>query len=206
MTDRSWTVTASRYVLKDRWISVRADDCRTPSGTVVAPYYVIESSNAVHVLAFDETDRAILVRQYRHPYGGLTLELPGGRIDPGETDPLMAAARELREETGYGGGTFEAAAILSVDPPRIANRTHFVVAHGVIPGKAAPDPSEEIEIVLIPRDELRALACRGDLVTAAHLGMILLALLRAEASGGRDKRPGSIKAHKGTTAGATPRT
>ena len=179
MTTRVWSVTNTRQIFKDRWISVRADDCVTPTGATIAPYYLVESNDFVHMLAFDASDRAILVRQYRHGFAGLTLELPGGIMDERETDVTGAAARELREETGYTGGRLRHLITLSPDPGRYTNRVHLVLAEGVIAGIAAPEPTEDIETVLVPRHELVSLACSGAVTNAGHVGLILLALTRA---------------------------
>lgn len=176
MPGPAWTVTRSRRRLQDRWISVRADDCVTASGAVVAPYYVLEFPDFVHVLATDARDRVVLVRQYRHAYAGLSLELPGGVVDPGDGDILAVAARELREETGFHGGRLSRTASLSVDPARHANRLHLVCAVDVQPGPPAPEPSEDIEVVCVSREEARDLALSGGIVNAAHVGMLLLGL------------------------------
>ncbi|MGH1573479.1 NUDIX hydrolase [Methylobacterium sp. P31] len=101
MSARGWTIRGSRHVLKDRWLGLRADDCVMPSGHVLAPYYVLEAPDIALVLGIDEADHVILVRQYRHAYGGVSLELPGGLIDPADRDIVAAAEREMREETGY---------------------------------------------------------------------------------------------------------
>jgi 8-oxo-dGTP pyrophosphatase MutT (NUDIX family) len=171
-----WSVTNTRQVFRDRWIGVRADDCVTSSGVTIAPYYLVETNDFVHMLAFDMSDRAVLVRQYRHGYAGLTLELPGGIMDERETDIPGAAARELREETGFTGGRLTHLISLSPDPGRYTNRVHLVLAEGVIAGPAAPEPTEDIETVLVPRRELPSLACSGAVTNAGHVGLILLAL------------------------------
>jgi 8-oxo-dGTP pyrophosphatase MutT (NUDIX family) len=178
MRKSEWSVTNTRQIFHDRWISVRADDCVTPSGAKIASYYLVESNDFVHTLAFDASDRAIFVRQYRHGFAGLTLELPGGIMDERETDITAAAARELREETGFSGGSLKHLISLSLDPGRYTNRVHFVLAEGVVPGIAAPEPTEEIETVLIPRGQLASLACSGAVTNAGHVGFILLALAR----------------------------
>ncbi|ANY83001.1 hypothetical protein BB934_32835 (plasmid) [Microvirga ossetica] len=96
-----WRVKASRHIHKDRWISVRADDCVTADGVDVAPFYVLEYPDVVLVLAITANDQVVLVRQYRHGLGEVTTEFPGGIIDPSDPDPIAAAARELADETGY---------------------------------------------------------------------------------------------------------
>ncbi|KAB1075778.1 NUDIX hydrolase [Methylobacterium planeticum] len=176
MRDRSWTVQRSLYALRDRWISVRADDCTTASGATVAPYYVLEFPDFVHVVALDEAGRVVLVRQYRHGHRGHSLELPGGVMDPGETDLLAVAARELREETGYVGTSLTHLATLSVDPARYANRLHLVRATGLAAGSASPEPTEDIDVVLVPRDEAIRMALSGGIVNAAHVGLLLIGL------------------------------
>ncbi len=99
MPETAWTIRKSHYIMKDRWLGLRADDCVTPSGHVLDPYYVLETADIALVLGIDAADHVILVRQYRHAYGSPSLELPGGAIDPGDTDILAAAEREMREET-----------------------------------------------------------------------------------------------------------
>src|SRR4051812_5476768 len=115
MSDRAWTVQRSSYAMRDCWISVRADDCTTPAGATVAPYYVLEFPDFVHVLALNAEDCVVLVRQYRHGHRDLSLELPGGVMDPGDDDILAVAARELREETGYTSESLAHVTTLSVD-------------------------------------------------------------------------------------------
>src|SRR3981081_726450 len=96
-----WQIKASHVIHRDRWISLRADDWVTESGVEIAPYYVLEYRDWVHVVAITPSREVVLVRQYRHAIGEVSTEIPAGALDPGETDSLAAAARELREETGY---------------------------------------------------------------------------------------------------------
>ncbi|MGH1590677.1 NUDIX hydrolase [Methylobacterium phyllosphaerae] len=84
----------------------------------------------------------------------------------------------MREETGFSGGNLSHLISLSPDPGRYTNRVHLVLAEGVVPGTAAPEPTEDIETVLVPRHELASLACSGDVTNAGHVGLILLALAR----------------------------
>lgn len=92
MNHAKWTVRRSSHVCRDRWITLREDECVTPEGVVVAPYYVVEYPDWVHVVALDDHDRLLLVRQYRHGTAEFTLELPAGRIDRADADALAAGA------------------------------------------------------------------------------------------------------------------
>jgi 8-oxo-dGTP pyrophosphatase MutT (NUDIX family) len=180
MSAREWTVRGSRQVLKDRWLGLRADDCVTPSGHAVAPYYVLEAPDIALVLAVDAADHVILVRHYRHAYGGVSLELPGGVIDATDADILSAADRELREETGYRCADAELVVTLNADPARYANRMHLVRGRAVAAGPARPDPGEDIEVLRVSRAEALRLARSGAVIGAAHAAMILIGLSGAD--------------------------
>lgn len=186
--DGKWRVTASRYVHKDRWITVRADDCLTDDGVSIAPFYVLEYPDWVHVVALDAQDNVLLVRQYRHGLGDFSLELPAGAIDPADADSLAAGARELLEETGCAG-TMEFAGLSAPNPATHTNLIHTVVARGVRPVAApADDPTERLELLWVPVDEAIRLALGGQMVTAiqvaslltglAHAGVVTIAALR----------------------------
>lgn len=172
-----WTVKRSRNILHDRRISVRADDCVTPSGVEIAPFYVLEYPDWVHVVAIDTEDHVLLVRQYRHGFGGSTLELPGGVIDATDNDPVTAASRELMEETGYSAESFQLLASLSPNPATHTNRVHVVLAHPARHMRpAAPEPSENITLVRVPAAEAAAMALAGELTHAQHVGLLMIGL------------------------------
>ncbi len=172
-----WKVHRSRHIFRDRWVSLRADDCVTPSGVEVAPYYVLEYPDWVHVVAVDAGDHVLLVRQYRHGYGGPTLELPGGVVDASDDSPATATARELAEETGYAAEKLRLLASLSPNPATHTNRVHVVLAQPAFcAGPATPELSEEIALVRVPAAEAVTMALGGDMVHAQHVGMLMIGL------------------------------
>jgi hypothetical protein len=91
-----WETLGSRYVVKDRWLTLRTDDCRNADGQLIAPYYVLEYPPWVNVLALTPEHDAVLVRQYRHGVRRIILELPGGAVDEQDACVQDAARRELR--------------------------------------------------------------------------------------------------------------
>jgi 8-oxo-dGTP pyrophosphatase MutT (NUDIX family) len=182
MSNDFWSVIHSRYVLRDRWLTIRADNCVTSRGVTLAPYYVIERPDFVAILAIDLEDQVLLVRQYRHGVRAMSLELPGGVFDCGENDPIAAARRELGEETGYRGGEFRLLVSLGVQPASATNFAHVVLATGVEAGSPAPDEGEDIELVRVSRNQARTLALEGAIINANHVGFLLLALARLEES------------------------
>jgi 8-oxo-dGTP pyrophosphatase MutT (NUDIX family) len=172
-----WQVTASRYVIDDRWLRVRADDCVTAEGVRIAPFFVTEHPDWVIVVAIDDEDRLLLVDQYRHGWGIVSRELPTGAIDPSDVDVLAAAKRELLEETGYGGGTWRLVATLAPNPANQSNQCHAVLAAGVTK-VADPDdePTERLRLLAMPVDEALELARAGGIVQAMHVATLAMAL------------------------------
>jgi ADP-ribose pyrophosphatase len=94
-----WNVVSSEEIIRDEWISLRADRCIRDDKTVIDRYYVFNARDWVNVLPVCEDGIVTLVHEYRHGFGSTLLGLPGGLIDPGES-ACTAAYRELAEETG----------------------------------------------------------------------------------------------------------
>ena len=172
-----WTVTGSRHVLRDCWISVRADSCVTAEGVEIAPYYVLEYPDWVIVVAIDDQDRIIIVEQYRHGWGVMSLELPTGGVEPGDADLVASAARELAEETGYVSSDWQYLTALAPNPSNMANKCHFLLARAaartVVP---QDDPTERLHTVLRPVDDVVRMARAGEIVQSMHVAALALAL------------------------------
>lgn len=178
MDETPWTVVHSEYVRKDRWIGLRADDCLTPEGVRVAPYYVVEYPDWVQIVALDDEGCILLVRQYRHGAKSFTVELPAGRMEPGETDPTATARRELREETGYEAASVRLIASAPLNPASCDNTVHTVLCEGLgYVGGTSDDPTERIEVLRPPLDEALRRAQAGQILPMPQTASLLLALL-----------------------------
>ena len=95
-----WPVASSAELLRARLVTVRSDKVRTPDNQL-AERDVVLHPGAVAVLALDDADRILMIRQYRHPVGHLLWEIPAGLRDVAGEDPWTTAQRELAEETSY---------------------------------------------------------------------------------------------------------
>jgi 8-oxo-dGTP pyrophosphatase MutT (NUDIX family) len=131
------------------------------SGQARGAAFTVRCRDWCNVVALTPDDEIVLVWQYRFGTDALSLEIPGGVIDPGE-DPLEAAARELFEETGYTAEAFEP--LLEVEPnPAIQNNRCFTfLARGArFGGSTRFDPMEELETALLPAARLPELLDSG---------------------------------------------
>ena len=166
-------------MLENPWLAVRCERVRTGRGVELPEYYLIDAPDIVVVLALTEAREALLVWQYRHGAGRTVLELPAGLLDLGDDSPELAAARELREETGYAAGSLELLGRTSPSPARQSNSTHCFLALDCrqvsTPGG---DPAEEIVVERLTLPDLRAAARRGDLPSQTSLGCLFLGLER----------------------------
>lgn len=90
-------------------------------------FYYIDTADWVNVIPVTSDNEVVMVRQFRHGSQEVSLEIPGGLVDPGE-QPELAAARECLEETGYAVGTISSLGILNPNPALFANSLHTFVA------------------------------------------------------------------------------
>jgi len=144
-------VLSSKVVFRGRVFDVTRDKIREPNG-ITAVREIIRHSGSVVVLALDETldePRVLLERQYRYAAQDYLLELPAGRIDPGET-ALAAGKRELLEETGYTARRWKKALFFYPSPGFLEETMTIFLARELKPGSAQPEPDEKIDHDLVP--------------------------------------------------------
>ena len=142
----------------------------------------------VCVVAIDEQDRLLLVRQWRHAAGRALLEIPAGTLDrePDGSieDHAGAAARELEEETGSRAGAWRYLGAFWTAPGFTSELMHLYLATSLQPvheGGLAPDEDERLELRALPVDEAVEMVERGELPDAKTIaGVLLVARLRAE--------------------------
>ncbi len=173
-----WEIITSEYLTNYPYFTARRDKCQTSSGKIIPEYYVVELRPCVCAFGITEDDQAILIKQYRHPINKILLEIPGGFIDTNE-DPVVAMARELMEETGYQFDNIQFVAEVAANPGILNNYTKLYLATG---GKKVSnqslDPNEEIEIILMPVDELLQLLLDNKVEQSMHINCLFYAFLK----------------------------
>jgi 8-oxo-dGTP pyrophosphatase MutT (NUDIX family) len=124
-------------------------------------FFRIDSVDWVNVVPVTPSGEIVMVRQYRHGLREVTLEIPGGMVDPGE-EPQQAAARELLEETGYRAQRLEALGSVNPNPALFGNRLFAFAAHGCERvAEVANEGTEETVVELVEPTALRRLLREG---------------------------------------------
>ena len=171
---RAWELVESERLADYEIFQVRLDRARSPKDGTVHDFHVAESPDGVAVVALTDDDRLVLVEQYRHPFREATLELPSGIVDPGEP-PARAAARELREETGYAGGEAEIVGCIRLNPAWQTSRVHVAVVRGARrAGEKDEDEGEETRVRLEPAARARELVASGRIDAGAAVAALAL--------------------------------
>ncbi len=148
-----------RTVYKGRCVGFNVDDVRLPNGRLAKREY-LDHHGAVGVLPFLDRRTVILVRQFRYPVGRVTLEIPAGKLDAGESH-LTCVKRELREETGYTARRIRHLIDYWPTPAFSNELLRLYTAEGLSPGRHSPDNDEFIEAVAVPLREALSLVRLG---------------------------------------------
>jgi len=148
-----------RPLYRGRSVDFCADEVRLPDGGRATREY-LHHHGAVGVLPFLDRRTVVLVRQFRYPVGEVTLELPAGKLDPGESR-LACVKRELREETGYTARRIRHLLDYWPTPAFSDELLRLYWADGLVPGRHAPDRDEFIAAVAVPYRKALDLVWRG---------------------------------------------
>ena len=163
-------------------VNVRRDKARLMDGRVTNRE-VVEHPGGVAVFAIDGQDRVALVRQFRYPIGEETLELPAGKLEPGE-DPRDSGLRELVEETGLVPKTFLPMGLSYSSPGIFAERIYLFFAKDLAQEAPRPDDGEFVETIWVPYQELLDMARQGKIQDGKTLAGILKASFLLEQTQG----------------------
>lgn len=146
---------------------------------------IVHHPGGAAVVAIDTEGNVTLVRQHRIAPGLITLEIPAGKLNSPQEDPMLAAARELSEETGLVAENLQWLTTMLPTPGYCTERIHLYLATGLTPSDAHPDPDEFVYAVKMPFARALEMVERGELPD----GKTALGLLLAYRRLGMDPSP-----------------
>jgi 8-oxo-dGTP pyrophosphatase MutT (NUDIX family) len=173
-----WKILKSEYLHNEPWLTIRKEKCELPNGKIMPAYYILEYPSWTSAFALTKDNKVIMVKQYRHGLGEISIEIPGGVVDKGETTET-AIARELKEETGYQFESYEYLGKISANPATSNNYMHMYIARGG--EKVAEqqlDETEDVEVTIYTINEIKQLLRENKIVQALHVACIFYALNR----------------------------
>lgn len=189
----SWDVVRVDEVASCAVFEVKRAHARSPHTGDIHPFYRIDASAWCNIIPLTAADEIVMVRQFRHGSGRVTLEIPGGIVDPGES-PGQAAARELIEETGYRATRVEPLGVVNPNPALFTNSCHTFLARNVEKISAVQNTAvEETAVELVPRTELRGRLRSGEIDHALVIAALHWFEIGGPAIDGLDSADGDIR-------------
>ena len=151
------------YIYKGKILTLRKDDALLPDGTPCIRE-IIEHSGGACVL-YVENEKVLLVKQYRYAYGESIYEIPAGKLNTGE-NPMLAAQRELEEETGVKAEKLELLYVAYPTPGYTDEKIYIYRAFDGVKTQTHPDEGEFVDTVWIELDTVKQMLKNGEIKDA----------------------------------------
>lgn len=171
MSDYEEKVLASERVYEGRIINLRVDSVQLPDGKT-GTREVVEYTGAVAIVPLNDQGEIFLVRQYRYAVGKTLLEIPAGKLEPGE-DPETSAGRELLEETGYKASKLTRLISFFSTPGFTTEKLHLFLANGLSLKQQNLDHDEFIDVVKVSFERALEMIWTGEICDAKSVAGIL---------------------------------
>ncbi len=174
-----WKTLASERVVEfGKYLTVERRTLELPDGRIIPDWPWLIMPDYVNVVAVTADEKFICFRQVKYAVEGTSLAVVGGYLEPGE-DPLAAAQRELREETGYAAREWQALGRYAADANRGAGTGYAFLARGAYyVGDSITDDLEEQELLLLTRDQVETALTDGEFKVMPWTTAVALALLK----------------------------
>jgi ADP-ribose pyrophosphatase len=172
---KAWETLADETLYETGRLRLARETVRLQDGRVIKDYYQIHMGVAAVIAATRTDGTLILVRMYKHGARRHGIGFPGGGVEPGE-EPLAAARRELREETGYGEGTWRKLGDYAVHSNQGCGHVHFFMAENVarVGEPMTEHDLEPHEFVFLDRPAVRRAVAGQDFLSLGHVCMATL--------------------------------
>ena len=172
------TLSSERVIEFGKYLTVERRTLELPDGRIIPDWPWLIMPDYVNVVAVTDDDQFICFRQVKYAVDGTSLAVVGGYLEPGE-EPLIAAQRELREETGYAAREWLSLGRYAVDANRGAGTGQSFLARGAYyVGDSIADDLEEQELLLLTRDQVETALTNGEFKVMPWTTAVALALLK----------------------------
>ncbi|HPS59372.1 MAG TPA: NUDIX hydrolase [Spirochaetota bacterium] len=174
---KKWEVRGTEKVFANRMFSVTTKQCFHPEKKVSWDFHVVDTFDWINVIGLTPDNMFVLVKQHRLGTDELSVETPGGVVEPGE-DPAECAIREFREETGFEGSGVHLLKRLRVNPAIMGNNISFYLIEGCV--RTSPqelDEAEDIEVLTLDVDQVTGMVRDGSIshsIVITGLGLYFL--------------------------------
>jgi ADP-ribose pyrophosphatase len=167
-----------REIYRGKVVHLFVETVTLPNGHTTT-LEVIHHPGAAAVVPFFPDGTILMVRQYRHAAGGYLLEIPAGKLDPGEA-PEACALRETEEEVGHRAGRLEKLGAILTTPGFTDEIIHLYAGYDLLPTRSATEPDEDLTVLRLPFEEALGRVERGEIQDAKTMAALLLAARRKD--------------------------
>ena len=164
---KDWEKLNSEEIANYRIFKMRRDMRRSPRTGAEHSFFVLQSPDWVNVVALTPENQVVMIHQFRHGTERVTLEIPGGMVDPHENDPAETARRELLEETGYAAEQVIPIGTVHPNPAFLDNTCYtYLALNARWQQEPQFDGAEDIAVELVPIEEIAGMVRNGRITHA----------------------------------------
>ena len=174
-----WIKLGSREIYQNRILCLREDTYHFIPNDIKKDFTVFEFSDWVNVIPLTADGYIVMIKQFRHGTDSVTLEIPGGLIEKNDSDPSVAALREMQEETGYFSDEMIHIGTVEPNPAIQTNRCHtFLARNAYLKSPQNFDPTESIELELIKAEKVLEMIKAGGITHGLVVAAFAFYMLR----------------------------